>query len=573
MNGRKRTRIVLGGLLVVASACKDDGAESTPEAAAPSAPAVPSVEGSAAGPAEDEVAPAPEPPPSGQAVAKVGALLFSSSTGDVGFELPPMGEGSLDAPGMTVNVVGEQDGRVVVETLVAQPAEHYCAATLDNLSDFRLRLFVERDDLVPVVTEDFEQEHEDGTKVRLSRGVAVPKGSTELQVRGTAVRVSVPEDRIGRFYEPGAPLGQGDQAGELPPLESHPLTVGGNPLDESQLFHRDAALAHFGSTPRAAGGALVTVRNPCLEITAIASQDRLDALPTPSSGGLYAMKPSSGAGVLGKLDEGSFLASPYGGAFAGSDDEDVWGGLTGSGTGLGEAYGVGGLGLVGTGRGRGMPTYELKAGTAILWADGSPAGQVIADHELTTEPRDEGGRTCFDIALAGTKGPSVTLCFASGDVGKREPVAVAGVGGIGLGSGLGSSGLGSRGTGTGGSGSTGTGFGGRGHKVPTVRASTAAVTGSLDKDIIRRIVRAHINEVRYCYNQGLVKDPTLSGKVSISFTVAGNGSIAASTVADDSLSDEAVGKCIAKAVKRWKFPKPTGGGVVLVKYPFVLEPG
>ena len=60
------------------------------------------------------------------------------------------------------------------------------------------------------------------------------------------------------------------------------------------------------------------------------------------------------AGILGVMQQnsGQFLASPYGGAYSvGNDDEDVWGGLTGSE--VGEAYGVGGLGLVGTGRGGG----------------------------------------------------------------------------------------------------------------------------------------------------------------------------------------------------------------------------
>jgi Ca-activated chloride channel family protein len=60
------------------------------------------------------------------------------------------------------------------------------------------------------------------------------------------------------------------------------------------------------------------------------------------------------AGLLGQVQQesGHFLASPYGSAYAvGNDDEDVWGGLTG--TEAGEAYGVGGLGLVGSGRGGG----------------------------------------------------------------------------------------------------------------------------------------------------------------------------------------------------------------------------
>jgi hypothetical protein len=73
-----------------------------------------------------------------------------------------------------------------------------------------------------------------------------------------------------------------------------------------------------------------------------------------SKSGLYAMKGPREAAILEvmRADSGHFLASPYGGAFAvGTDDADVWGGLVG--TEVGESYGVGGLGLVGTGRGGG----------------------------------------------------------------------------------------------------------------------------------------------------------------------------------------------------------------------------
>lgn len=198
------------------------------------------------------------------------------------------------------------------------------------------------------------------------------------------------------------------------------------------------------------------------------------------------MAMATSAGLLGALsaESGHFLASPYGGAFAvGDDDEDVWGGLTG--TEVGEAFGVGGLGLVGTGRG--------------------------------------GGGT--------------------------------GEGSIGLGN----------------TGLIGKGSGGK--KVPRVRQSKATVKGSLDKDIIRRIVRAHINEVRTCYDKGLSKDPALAGKVTVGFTIGSTGKVTASSVSSTTLSDKAVGTCIAGAAKRWKFPSPTGGGVVIVKYPFSLEPG
>jgi outer membrane biosynthesis protein TonB len=154
----------------------------------------------------------------------------------------------------------------------------------------------------------------------------------------------------------------------------------------------------------------------------------------------------------------------------------------------------------------------------------------------------------------------VTLCFAPGDVDELEVAATPAEVTVGLGSGPGSPPTPT----------TPILLDPFPSKIPKVKPSTATVTGSLDKDIIRRIVRAHINEVRYCYNQGLARDPSLSGKVSIQFTISTTGSVAVSKVADSTIADEGVSNCIAKAVKRWTFPKPTGG-IVVVTYPFVLE--
>ncbi len=210
------------------------------------------------------------------------------------------------------------------------------------------------------------------------------------------------------------------------------------------------------------------------------------------------------AGILGVMSSssGHFLASPYGGAFAvGNDDADVWGGLTG--TEIGEANGVGGLGLVGTGRGGG----------------GTGEGT---------------------IGLGNT-----------GLIGKG--------GGGGTGSGYGRGG--------------GAGFGGKGTRVPTVRQAKADVQGALDKDIIRRIVRAHINEVRACYNQGLTRNPNMQGRVAVNFMITGTGKVGSAVVQEETIKDSEVANCIAKAVKRWTFPKPQGGGNVIVTYPFQLSPG
>jgi MYXO-CTERM domain-containing protein len=108
--------------------------------------------------------------------------------------------------------------------------------------------------------------------------------------------------------------------------------------------------------------------------------------------------------------------------------------------------------------------------------------------------------------------------------------------------------------------------------VPQVRQEQAIVEGPLDQDIIRRIVRAHINEVRACYNQGLVKNPQLSGRVVVDFTIAATGKVESSAVGSTTLTDATVSKCVAKAAKRWTYPKPSGASVT-VSYPFMLSPG
>lgn len=138
--------------------------------------------------------------------------------------------------------------------------------------------------------------------------------------------------------------------------------------------------------------------------------------------------------------------------------------------------------------------------------------------------------------------------------------------------------------GTGGSGSGsgygrggGAGFGGRGKRVPHIRQARATVKGSLDRVVIQRIVRAHLNEVRHCYNQGLTRDPSLAGRVLIEFVIGALGKVAVSVVASNDLAEgkagAQVGQCIATAVKRWTFPKTPGGSSVLVRYPFLLSVG
>jgi hypothetical protein len=97
-------------------------------------------------------------------------------------------------------------------------------------------------------------------------------------------------------------------------------------------------------------------------------------------------------------------------------------------------------------------------------------------------------------------------------------------------------------------------------------------SGSLEKNDIRNIVRGHIGEIRACYERGLARDPSLTGRVEIQFVIGQGGGVTDVTVASSTLppASKAVADCIAAAVLGWQFPDP--GGKVMITYPFVLEP-
>jgi TonB family protein len=106
-----------------------------------------------------------------------------------------------------------------------------------------------------------------------------------------------------------------------------------------------------------------------------------------------------------------------------------------------------------------------------------------------------------------------------------------------------------------------------------VRQAKASVGAGLDADIVRRVVRAHIDEIRQCYNRGLARNESLAGRVAVTFIVAGSGAVESAKIVESTLADKDVEECIRAAVSGWKFPKPEGGTSVTITYPFVLEAG
>ncbi len=107
-------------------------------------------------------------------------------------------------------------------------------------------------------------------------------------------------------------------------------------------------------------------------------------------------------------------------------------------------------------------------------------------------------------------------------------------------------------------------------KAPPVRLRPPTVKGCLSKSIIRRIVRRHLNQVKYCYTRELQTKRDLYGRIVVKFSIASTGQVVASSIQKSTLNNVAVEACVAQAVRRWLFPKPEGCGLVVVSYPFIL---
>jgi hypothetical protein len=117
--------------------------------------------------------------------------------------------------------------------------------------------------------------------------------------------------------------------------------------------------------------------------------------------------------------------------------------------------------------------------------------------------------------------------------------------------------------------SSGTGSGSSTSKVPTVRIGQPEATGDLDKAIIRRYIKRNIQKIQYCYEKFLLGQPTAEGRVDTSFTIEPDGKVTSSTATG---IDPLVADCVAAVIGSIEFPKPKGGGVVNVKYPFTFRP-
>jgi hypothetical protein len=172
--------------------------------------------------------------------------------------------------------------------------------------------------------------------------------------------------------------------------------------------------------------------------------------------------------------------------------------------------------------------------------------------------------------LGGISGAKAGESYGVGGLGLRG--SGPGGGGTGVAT-MGIGGVGTRGRGTGDAsyGSGEGGLGSKGDRDVRINMGTPLVYGSLDKEIIRRVVRENQAQIRYCYERELTRTPGIMGKIVAKWVITGTGSVRQAQIVESQMNNKAVESCLSSRIQTWTFPKPKGGGIVVVTYPFVFK--
>jgi TonB family protein len=103
--------------------------------------------------------------------------------------------------------------------------------------------------------------------------------------------------------------------------------------------------------------------------------------------------------------------------------------------------------------------------------------------------------------------------------------------------------------------------------------------GSLAPEVVQTVIQAGTDALASCYEGALAQDGALEGKVVLRWTVAPDGAVRDASVVQADYhhhqSSRAVQaeleSCAVKVVASLRFPPPTGGGEVEVRYPFLFS--
>jgi hypothetical protein len=197
-------------------------------------------------------------------------------------------------------------------------------------------------------------------------------------------------------------------------------------------------------------------------------------------------------------------------------------------------------------------------------SDDSPAAETDAAEDGAAEGDDGGGLLML--------GSAADLIIVSDDMDGQLASLGAGLGGSPAGA-TASDGSAARGGGqppAGGGGSNASGS--SGPSMPSLSDPGLGRAGgqTISADQIQSTIQRNVGQVRACYERELKAQPSLNGKVVLSWTIGADGHTRSVSGVRNTTGNRELLSCVRKAVRGWRFPQAQSPQDI--EYPFVFKP-
>lgn len=98
------------------------------------------------------------------------------------------------------------------------------------------------------------------------------------------------------------------------------------------------------------------------------------------------------------------------------------------------------------------------------------------------------------------------------------------------------------------------------------------VLGSMDPDLLRKILREYLPQFKHCYQIELQTNEDVKGVLDLNFRIDKDGKVSDASISSKNAQFSQQGiNCMTKVLRMIDFPKPKGGGVVDVKQPLNFQ--
>ena len=97
-------------------------------------------------------------------------------------------------------------------------------------------------------------------------------------------------------------------------------------------------------------------------------------------------------------------------------------------------------------------------------------------------------------------------------------------------------------------------------------------SGEFDAALVQRQIKQRLKAITRCYESELRKNPSLAGKVTVTFTIQERGNVTNAQASENTTGSTAVASCVTRTISGFRFNPGPSGGSVTFRYPFVFQP-